>query len=694
MSALLHVYSTHAEAAAALSDGSLAGGDRVERDETLGDRRYRFRVAGAPLALTDSRPLPTLDAGGRLVERLSADAAGVLDADDYGSLADAIDAANAAPAMQGLRLRARSHVLDDSRTLAVGVELLFDPGAVVDVVGHVTELVLQAPVRASRRQIFRYADDGADADPGSESLLPPGRGVVFEGASRLPVPAEWFGVLPANSATDNDRAMRHLLLATHPILTTPDTWLPISFGLGYFEFNEPIDFGPRSVRGEGHLVTSRGKRGSGYNKRFDGTILRFRLLMAGTAVSFGDATVSPSPFRVSGFAIIGPKPADATSTGLELTRCIEASFVDVCVASFGVGMAVGTVQGCSFERFDVWGCGTGLLVTALTEDESEGVANANTVVGFNFNSCDLAIHSPEPPPEPEPPPPQEPTPDEDDPPPPLAKKASQWRFFGGTIQGGNKSTLYDGAVWLEDAAKGFLFCGVWFEVNSKAAGIKLIGGEQHTFLACRFTGGTKEIQVSGGGVGLHVFRDCYAVVDAVTFPKGLPVTVTSTQPVTFDNCGSFNVLAASGLARVVGGYNPKTATDKLDVAPARLGLDQDDGRIPWTAPASAPLQFTSLDEDAAQAQTLMRASKRVGDDQVSLWSLRTSGADRQKVSLHRANSANAAFEFDLAADWPLDPAAPDGSSDPVVIANLRQRQDQLEAIIRGLVKRITTSGTG
>lgn len=575
----------------------------------------------------------------------------------------------------------------------MGVELLFDPGAIVEVFGHVTQLVLQAPVRASRRQIFRFSvsepDAGSGEGSGGEALLVPGARVVFEGASRCPVPVEWFGVLPARTRDEahlNDAAMEHVLNATAVILDTRTVWLPVSFGFGEFEFNATIHFGPGAVRGEGHLVENRSERGGGYNRRFGGTILRFRDLMSGTAVTFGDVSTDPSPFRVGGFAIIGPKPTTATSTGVELVNCIEASFEDVCVASFAVGIDACSLQGCLFDRLDVWGCKTGLRVQPCYEGD-DTVANANTVMGFNFNSCDVAVRTSD-------------VPLQGDllPDPPVAMRTSQWRFFGGTIQGGDADTLFDGVVWLGTSARGFTFVGVWFEVNSKGAGIQLLGGEQHTFVACRFSGGTKEIQVSGGGVGLHAFRDCYAVVNAAQFPdRLLPVTVAATaQPVTFDNCGSFKVADASGLARVVGGYNAKSAAEERDMAPARLGLDQDKGLIPWTLPASAPLQFTSVKPYtlADDAQVLMRASKRAPDGtQDSLWSLRTSGTDRQKVTLHRASSVDAAFEFDLAADWPLDPAAPAGSSDPVVIANLRQRQAQLEAIIRGLVKRITTTGT-
>ncbi len=687
--ALLYVYPTFTAADDALAAGDLPDGARVEveHDEMYDDRRSRYTVTGTPRVLADREPLPSLDPQGRIEERLSPDAAGVIDSADYATFADAIDAANAAaaaaPAIQGLRLRSGIHVAEEPLALTEGVELLFDPGAVVDLTYHLAGLTLRAPVRASRRQIFRYFTSLSGSD-GGETLLP-GPKVVFEGLARGPVPVEWFGVLPQNAEADNDLAMLSVLQATAVDLDGRTVWLPVSFGIGEFEFNARIDFGPRAVRGEGHLVVNRSKRGGGYNRRFGGTILRFRSLLSGTAVTFGDADVDPSPFRVSGFAVIGPKPADATSTstGVGLSNCIEASFVDVCVASFAVGIDACAVQGCSFDRLDVWGCQTGLRVQPCYPADST-VSNANTVTGFNINSCDVAVRTSD-------------VTSQGDlvPDPPLAQRTSQWRFFGGTIQGGADGTMYDGAVWLGPTAKGFLFAGVWFEVSSRAAGIKLIGGEQHTFQACRFGSGTKEIQVSGGGVGLHAFRDCYAVVNAVTFPNGLPVTVAGTaQPATFDNCGSFGVLDASGLARVVGGYNPKTAAGEVDRAPARLGLDQDAGLIPWAAPASAPLQFTSLDDAPTGEQTLMRASKRgPNDTQVSLWSLRTSGTDRRKVTLHRADSPVPAFEFDLVTDWPLDPAAPAGSSDPVVIANLRERQAQLEAIIRGLVKRITTTGT-
>ncbi len=683
MSALLHVYSTHAEAVTALSGETLADGDRVEveHDVTLGNRRYRYRVTGERPALTDPRPLPSLDDDGRLVERLSPDAAGVLDADDYDSFADAIDAANAAaPAIQGLRLRARGHALGESRTLAEGVELFFDPGARILIFDPSVRLTLQAPIRASRRQIFQLV--------GFESA--PGGRIVFESLARGPVPVEWFGVRPGNSPEVNSDAVDGLLRSTIDATTEPSRprVLTLSFGWSEYEFARPIDARTRPLVGQGHLVTTRAARG-GYGGPFEGTVLRWRALAEGEAALTVSSAGGPTPTRSGGFALIGP--TTGPGTGLRLDRAIEASFENVCIANFAVGMDVNAAQGCSFNRFDVWGCDTGLLVTAFTEEKDSGVANANTVVGFDFNSCNLAVHSPI----------QTGTAegDEDDPP-PLAKKASQWRFFGGTIQGGGANLSYEGAVHLGPDAQGFLFCGVWFEVHTAEAGIRLTGGRQHTFLACRLSSVMKGIAVMGDGTnakqGLHAFRDCVAVLRKLGPRVEEPFDVTvaaDAAPVTFDNCDDFTVADASGLARVVGGYNPKTATDKLDVAPARLGLDQDGGQIPWTEPQSAPLQFTSLGTAAADAaQTLLRASKRDPLDeseQVSLWSLRTAGADRTLVGLHRADRDDPAFEFDLATEWTLSRAAPPEASDPVVIANLRLRQAQMETIIRGLVKRIT-----
>ncbi len=219
------------------------------------------------------------------------------------------------------------------------------------------------------------------------------------------------------------------------------------------------------------------------------------------------------------------------------------------------------------------------------------------------------------------------------------------------------------------------------------------------------TASTREIRISAdaqdnGRLG-HAFRDGYAV----TGEAGLPVTVAGRRPVTFDNCRAFTVTDASGLARVVGGYNPKTATDEVDRAPARLGLDQDGGRIPWTAPASAPLQFTSVkpyvlnpaNPDDPQAQVLMRASKRATDGtQASLWSLRTAGTDRRLIQFFGETDPQQpegalAFEFDVAKSWLL--TAPKNnqvnSGDPTtdnVIRNMRTRIAELEAVIQDLAK--------
>ncbi len=714
---LLYVFPTYAAAETALLAGSLPNDARVEveRDETHGQRRYRYSVyvesppSIAPPALIQPEPLPTLDTDGRLAERLAPGGAGVIDSADYATFAAAINAVNAAaPGIQGLRLRAGVHVVDTPLATDDGVELLFDPGAVVDLTHHLAGLTLRAPVRASRRQIFRYTLPGGEGrtdGPGESVSVLPGPKVVFENLARGPVPVEWFGVLPQNDAADNDLAIHSVLWATRISLDGRPGWLPVSFGLGNFDFGAPIAFGPRSVRGEGHLITNRAKRGSGYGQPFSGTVLRFRTLDSGVAVSFGEAGTSPSPFRVEGLAIIGPNNANSTttSTGLSLSQCIEASFENVCVASFAVGIDVVNAQGCSFDRLNVFGCEVGVQSSAGAQ------AASNTVSNFDINNCEtgVALGLPR-----WTPPPTTPLPDPQPPiegdlaaDPPIQIGAKEWRFLGGTIQGGdlrNGRNLYlKYGMRLGTEARACVVLGVYFEVTVPAepaagATVEIVGGDVNAFYGCRFHGPNSRVLVEGsGGAGQHAFRDCRS-------DDGTPVRLVAAKPgdapvVTFDNCQNLELEGATGLARVVGGYNPKTATDEVDRAPARLGLDQDAGLIPWTEAKSAPLQFRSVkpyvhdpdDPNNPQAQTLMRASKRATDGtQASLWSLRTGGESRQKVTINRPND-QPAFEFDVNKQWTVRPAVAGPPDDPAVLERLRERVADLEAVLRGIAKRIS-----
>lgn len=662
--ALLYVFPTYAAAISALGAGVLPDGARVEveRDEnqTPADRRYRYdaSVPGTgPSDLVRPEPFATLDDDGRLVERLSPEAAGVLDAADYASLTDAIAAANQTDGVSALRLSAGGHLLTGNATLGPGVELLADPGGMA-VVGTFT-LTLTEPLQIPRRQIF---------DCGS------GGGVVFDGPARGPVLVEWFGVLPGRAPAEaplNDAAMQAVLDATTVDLGQDRTaWLPVSFGWGNYEFGVGFDLGERAMRGQGHLVKARIPLDApGYNRPFGGTVLRWRALDSGEAAITVSSVGGATPMRSGGFALIGPE----AGAGLRLSRAIEASFVDVCIANFHAGIDVCDAQGCSFERLDVFGCLDGLLVRACPTDEKSTRANANTITHFNFNDCYVAIRATDL---------GAPAVDEE-----LARRTSQWRFFGGTIQGGDADTQFRSAAFLGPDAKGFLFVGVWFELNAGNPGIVIDAGEAHVFIGCRFSDEMEPLVISGDGPGGHVFRDCYAGIGG---QGTVDVSVSGNNPVTFDNCTSFVVADTSGVARIVGGYDPRsTAPDALDRMPARVGFDQDKGLIPWTQAANAPLQFTSVKNDVSNAvQVLLRASERVGDQQVSLWTLQTSGANRQKVRLHKKNGA-LVFEFDLAGSWQLTPAVEDPVSESVLIANLRQRQAEMETIIRSLVKQIT-----
>ncbi len=117
----------------------------------------------------------------------------------------------------------------------------------------------------------------------------------------------------------------------------------------------------------------------------------------------------------------------------------------------------------------------------------------------------------------------------------------------------------------------------------------------------------------------------------------------------------------------------------------------------WTLPENAPLQFTSVkpfdpeNPDELQALVLMRASRRGGlfePKEVALWSLRTAGSTRQKIILSRSNNLPA-FEFDVNKQWTVRPAVAGSSTDPAVLERLRERVADLEAILRGIVKRIS-----